>query len=95
MVLADCDVHLGVLVAIRPDRFLTLCLANGVGNSTVVNGRARWDSVPIFVEDCEDDLRTGKIEWENAPSSVIVIFAFHVAMIDPVYMKRRMPAAEV
>jgi hypothetical protein len=83
-ILTDCDVHLGVLVAIRSNRLFTLRLANRVGNSTVVDGRARWDCVPIFAGYDEDDLGTGKDELENAPWSVIVIFAFYAAMIDPV-----------
>jgi len=79
-----------VRLAIGPDGLFAFRLANGVGNPFVVKGRTRRYGVPIFAEQGEDDPRVGK---ENIPWSVMVIFAFHIAPMDPVYMKRRIPAA--
>ena len=77
----------------RPRWPFRLRLANGVGNPFVMEGRTRRDRVPIFAEQVEDDLRASNDKQENVPWSVMVLFAFHVAIMDPVYIKRRIPAA--
>ena len=94
MILANCDIQLGVLLAVGPDGLFGFCLAEDVSDLGIVQRLAWRDGEPILSCRWVISLFGTAIKYPvYAPWSVMVMLAFHVEAMVPVYMKRRIPAA--